>query len=411
MAGADPPARRPMRRLPVLAMVLTACSSSGDEVRVTLVADLPAGTPEVYLASNLPEFGPWAPDGIVMEGDDTRRSVEVIVPRGTRVEYKFTLGSWDREALGPSGTVMPNFVLEVLDDTTVSHDIVDFRKDASEYMADVAGSGVLGTLVYWPDVASDHLEPTRHVEVWLPPGYDDEPERHYPVVYMSDGQNLFDPRIANTGTDWGVDEAMVAGVEAGAFPPAVVVGVWSSDRRVEEYSPWHEADRYARFLIDELMPRVAAEYRVRTGPEHTFHMGSSMGGLLSWYLVSRHPDHFSACGCLSTHFILSPAVEHSIRGGDPGRADTVPFIVGEIEEGAAPPQDTRYFFDHGTEGLDARYGPVHARVEKWLREQGLEEGREYAMKVYEGADHNEASWRSRVGDQLRWLLAGEAPGG
>jgi enterochelin esterase-like enzyme len=301
---------------------------------------------------------------------------------------------------------MPNFALEVRGDTTVRHEITDFRKDPSAYMADVAGSGVVGTLIYWPDVPSRHLDPTRHVEIWLPPGYEDDPTRRYPVIYMSDGQNLFDPRIANTGTDWGVDEAMMAGTRADAFEPAVVVGVWSTERRLYEYSPWHEADRYARFLLDELMPRVEGEFRVRRGPEHTFHMGSSMGGLLSWYLVSRHPEHFSACGCLSTHFVLSPAVEHSIRGGDAGTADTVPYIDREIEGGASLPPGTRYFFDHGTEGLDARYGPVHARVEAWLRAQGMAPGRDYLMQVYEGADHDEASWRARLGDQLRWLLAG-----
>ena len=113
---------------------------------------------------------------------------------------------------------------------------------------------------------------------------------------MSDGQNLFDPRIANTGVDWGVDEAIMALASAGKIDPPIVVGVWSSSKRLQEYSPWHSAPAYARFLVEELMPRVNAEFRTRTGPKNTVHMGSSMGGLFSFYLVTNHPRVFGDCG-------------------------------------------------------------------------------------------------------------------
>ena len=174
-----------------------------------------------------------------------------------------------------------------------------------EYMDDWRNSGVLGTLVYWRDVESEFLAEKRNVEIWLPPGYDDDPERRYPVIYMHDGQNLFDPRIANTGIDWGVDEAIMRGVDRGAHEAAIVVGAWSSNQRTREYSPWHDAPRYARFLIEEIMPRVNAEFRTRTDRDNTFVMGSSMGGLLSYYLVMNHSDVFSACGCVSTHVPFS----------------------------------------------------------------------------------------------------------
>ena len=84
-----------------------------------------------------------------------------------------------------------------------------------------------GRLVYWTDLESKNLEQARHVEIWLPPGYDENPAARYPVLYMSDGQNLFDSRIANTGVDWGVDEAVVRLSRAGIIPPVIVVGAWS----------------------------------------------------------------------------------------------------------------------------------------------------------------------------------------
>ena len=395
-----------------LALAVAATLSAGctdrETVRVTVEARVPEDAAAVYLTGSLEALGPWDPAGLAMDGRGAVRRAVVTVPRGASFEYKFTLGSWDREGLGPSGTVMGNFRLVALRDTTVRQEIMDFRKDARTYMDDVPGSGVVGELVYWRDVTSEFLAESRHVEIWLPPGYDEAPDRRYPVVYMSDGQNLFDPRIANTGVDWGVDEAMMRNVEAGLHDPAIVVGVWNSSLRLQEYSPWHAAPAYADFLIRELMPRVETEFRTLSGPESTFHMGSSMGGLLSWYLVREHPEFFSACGCLSSHFPLSESGLAAFMGGEGG--DRTPYVVRDIEQGIQVPEGTRYFFDYGTVGLDADYAPVHQQVRDWLLEHGLVEGEDFLVRAYPGADHDEASWRARVGDQLAWLLGGRTPG-
>ncbi len=408
-AGPDPVRRIRVRWAAGLALVALACAC-GDrrEARVTVEVRVPENAPTVYLAGSLEELGPWDAAGLALDGEGALRRGVLTVPRGATFEYKFTLGSWDREGLGPSGTVMGNFRLVAQGDTTVRQEIMDFKKDPRAYLDDVEGSGVLGDLVYWPDVASEVLAEPRHVEIWLPPGYEDDADRRYPVIYMADGQNLFDPRIANTGTDWGVDEAMVRNVEAGLHDPAIVVGVWNSSLRAQEYSPWHGAPAYAAFLIRELMPRVEAEFRTLTGPEDTFHMGSSMGGLLSWYLVREHPERFSACGCLSTHFPVSEAQFAAFMGGEGG--NSIPYVVRDIEGGLGVPEGTRYFFDYGTEGLDADYAAVHREVREWLLERGLVEGEDFVVRAYPGADHNEAAWRARVGDQLAWLLAGRAPG-
>ncbi len=273
--------------------------------------------------------------------------------------------------------------------------------DNAPFLADASGAAVAGQLVYWFDFPSQVLEHARHVAVWLPPGYAENTDRRYPVIYMSDGENLFDPRIASWGVDWGIDEAMNAGVAAGEFGPAIVVGAWSSPRRGYEYSPWHGAPDYARFLIEELMPRVNAEFRTRSGPDNTFVMGASMGGLLAYYLVARHPDVFGACGCVSSHFALSDV---DMIPGDDG--DPTPYILRDIANGDSVPEGVRLFFDYGTETLDSTYESDHAPVHEWLVEQGLLEGRDFRIQKYAGADHSERAWRERVGDQLRWLLGG-----
>ena len=372
---------------------------------VTIRARVPPGTGTVYLAGSLAELGPWRPDGRVMNGAGRGRTVRITAPAGTSFEYKFTLGSWDREAVTATETVPPNYQLHLDRDTTVVHEIAGFKRDPREYIADWRGSGIKGRLVYWTDVASAFLGPRRHVEIWLPPGYDDDSTTRYPVLYMHDGQNLFDPRIANTGVDWGVDEAVVRLAERKVIPPVIVVGVWSTSARSTEYSPWHDAPAYARFLIEELMPRVNREFRTRTGPANTVAMGSSMGGLLSFYLVTHHPEAFGACGCVSTHLPLSEAVAATVLNlPAKGVPDTTPYIVRDIRAGLEAPPGARYWFDYGSLGLDSAYGPTHQVVRDWLLRQGRVEGRDFVVRRYDGATHNEASWRARLEDPLTFLF-------
>jgi enterochelin esterase-like enzyme len=403
-----------------LAALLTVASSPGAAQPVhqspgqcctaTIRVRVPEGTGVVYLGGSLTRLGPWRPDGLAMAGKGRDRTTQVTAPPGTTFEYKFTLGSWDREALGPAGTVAANNRLLLDRDTVVVHEIAGFKRDPRDYIADWRGSGVQGRLVYWTDVASAFLGPKRHVEIWLPPGYEEDTSRRYPVLYMHDGQNLFDPRIANTGVDWGIDEAVVRLTARGAIPPLIVVGVWSTVARGREYSPWHGASDYARFLTEELIPRVNATFRTLTGPENTAVMGSSMGGLLSFYLVTHHPKAFGACGCVSTHFPLSEDVFARVfqgaakAGAKAGASDTTPYVIRDIESGLRVPPGARYWFDHGTLDLDSAYAPTHEAVRAWLLRQGLVEQRDFVVRAYEGATHNEASWRARLEDPLVFLF-------
>lgn len=394
----------------LMLLSLPACSLISDKTdeccTLSIKAKVAEETRTVYMSGNINALGPWRPDGLALRGEGSWRSVSIDVPRGTELEYKFTLGTWDREALGPSGTVMPNFKLFLDQDKAVDHVLDRWRADPREYMADWRGSGVQGTLVYWQDMASDFLDLSRHVVIWLPPGYDPGREEGYPVLYMHDGQNLFDPRLGGSkGNIWDVDDAVIRLARQGVIPEIVVVGAFNTADRMWEYSPWHRAADYARFLIEELMPRVNSEFNTRPGPQHTGVMGSSMGGLASYHMVTQHPEVFGSCGCVSSHFPLNEAVLAAFTGIEPaGDASETPFIVRDIEAGLTFPKGVRYWFDYGTEGLDGSYGPPHDALRQAFLDQGWEEGVNFVIREYQGADHNEASWRDRLEDPLIFMF-------
>ena len=269
--------------------------------------------------------------------------------------------------------------------------------------------GATGTVRLHAAVPSRHVAP-RTVAVWLPPGYEADPAARYPVLYMHDGQNVFDPATAYAGVDWGVDEAMDALIAAGRVRPAIVVAVWNSPARFQEYMPQKAlppgaaafasgvpevgrvpgpplADAYLRFLVEELKPLVDREYRTRPGPADTFVMGSSMGGLISAYAVTEYPQLFGAAACVSTHW---PAADGA----------TIPYLRAALPA----PGTHRFYFDHGTATLDALYAPWQARADAAMRAAGYVEGRDFVSRAFPGAEHSERSWRARVAEPLVFLL-------
>jgi enterochelin esterase-like enzyme len=249
----------------------------------------------------------------------------------------------------------------------------------------------------------------RNVDVWLPPGYA-TPGRRFPVLYMHDGQNIFNPSEAYGGQSWEVDRALEVLVAAGELPGVIVVGVWNGgDQRWREYAPQKPfepylgtptvapflahaggppfSDAYLAFLVDELKPVIDATYPTLPDRANTVVMGSSMGGLISLYALEQYPEVFGAAGCVSTHW---PA------GGT--------LLVDAL--GAALPAagSHRLYFDFGTEGLDAEYEPYQQRMDDHLRAAGYRFGHDWRTHKFPGADHNEASWRSRVHVPLRFLM-------
>lgn len=288
---------------------------------------------------------------------------------------------------------------------------MDYRQQAAEPMnwIEITLSDNTGKLWRCPNYEPRTALP-RHVDVWLPPGYREQPDGRYRVIYMHDGQNLFDPNVCGFGIDWGVDEAITRLAHQGVIQPVIVVGVWNTALRWPEYIPQKAleqpeaaglradfqaqygspplSDGYLKFIVEELKPRIDADFRTVPEREHTFVMGSSMGGLASLYALEEYPQVFGGAGCLSTHW---PA------GGD--------LLVDALGRSLPPAGQHRLYFDFGTQGLDADYEPFQLRFDEYLRQAGYRRGVDWMTEKFEGAAHNEEAWRRRLDIPLGFLLA------
>jgi enterochelin esterase-like enzyme len=249
-------------------------------------------------------------------------------------------------------------------------------------------------LVKHEGFSSRVLRNQRDLIVYLPPGYDAQPQRHFPVLYLHDGQNLFDGATSFIpGMDWHVGQTADQCIHEGRVEPLIIVGIYNvGKQRLGEYTPTRaprlgggRANRYAKFLLDEVRPFVKRQYRVREGAESTGIGGSSLGGLVSLYLGLRQPQIFGKIAA------LSPSVWWNGR-----------VILRSAS--AAPVQPLpRIWLDIGT-----REGPrIVDDVERFrdiLLAKGWRAERDLHYERVEGAEHNEAAWAQRVAPFLRFLF-------
>ncbi|MED5618816.1 alpha/beta hydrolase [Ideonella sp. BN130291] len=237
-------------------------------------------------------------------------------------------------------------------------------------------------------LAMPGLARERTLRLYLPPSYG-QGERRYPVIYMHDGQNLFDDATSYVG-EWGVDETLNALARSHGFE-AIVVGVdHGGDKRMTELNPWAnprfgagEGDAYLGFLVDVVKPFIDSHYRTLPGRDTTAIFGSSMGGLISDVAIHRYPQVFGKAG------VFSPAYW------------TAPDVWAYAERQRLPAGARVYLYMGGQEGR----GMVdEVRRMHQLLGSTLPAGAEATLHVEPAAEHNETAWRREFGPALVWLF-------
>ena len=285
-----------------------------------------------------------------------------------------------------------------------------------------------GRVVTWP--ALDGGAAGRMtVWVWLPPGYDAHRGTRYPVLYMHDGQNLFDRALTRFDQEWGIDEAIPRMVAQGDLRPWIVVGVQSPRSRYDTLFPakllpflspaFQERVRkldsgdpkgpfasaaYLDFLVHQIKQRVDRSFRTLPGRSDTAVMGSSMGGLMAFYAMAEYPAIFGQAACLSMHVALGSPTE---QGAD--HAALAIEVAGAFRRYLATsrmrPATNRLYIDHGDKTLDGSYRPYTDRLVPMLAALGWRAGPGFEFRTFAGAEHNETAWRQRVDIPLAFLDA------
>jgi len=381
-------ARFSWRWLPVTVLLLGMGQiATGDvgvaEYRVTFTVvpkTLPTNS-NVFITGNDETLGQWNAGTVALDKqDDGSWTRTFTFQEGTKLEYKITRGSWQTEAVSVDGAVPPNALLTVQSNETVRIVVANWKDFARK-----AEGQVTGTVKYHRQMEGEGIKP-RDVVVWLPPDYEKTSEKRYPVLFVHDGQNAFDPTTSFLGVDWQIDETADRLIREKKMQEIIVVGIYNTDDRREEYSDTTKGRAYMRFVVEKLKPFIDHEYRTLPQREHTAVMGSSMGGLISFLLAWNYPQVFSQAACLSPAFVL--------------RDIDAPKLV-ETYEG--PDKRIRIYMDIGGVGLESELQPGCEKMLEALQTHGFKMGENLEWFRDGDAEHNERAWSKRVWRPLLFM--------
>ncbi len=394
----------PFRSIVILVALLVIGSNALAGVSVTILVDPPDDTPAgatLYVAGNHVSIGPWIPDRHALQrSDDGTWRTQLDLPDGFALEYKITQGSWETvekrsdgaEVRNRTATAKEGLVLTVAVSAWASKDDAGGRQ---------LPSSLTGNIQRIRRFSSQILGNERDLIIYLPEAYDDEPDRRFPVLYMHDGQNLFDRATSAFGIEWGADETAQKLIREHRVEPLIIVGIYTEANRLEEltdtysttYGAGGKARLYARFLVEEVKPFIDKTYRTKPDRQNTGVGGSSLGGLVSLFLIEKYPDVFSRCAAVSPTLLW---------------CDGALVQRWKQEQAQRPLKRTKFWVDLGSResvpnsSSGGYLNSVRSLVEVF-KENGLQEGTDYQFVVTEGAEHNEAAWRERFPDILEFL--------
>jgi enterochelin esterase-like enzyme len=297
------------------------------------------------------------------------------------------------------------------------------QKDKPKFsieISDYPGNLSSGTIKRINSFPSKYVRP-RTVDIWLPHNYNNK--KKYAVLYMHDGQMLFDAETTWNKQEWDVDRIIGGLIDSSKIKDCIVVAMWNhSDIRHTEYYPQKpfdllpqkfkdsifetatkqfgtefkgiQSDEYLKFIVEEVKPFVDTNFSTLTTLENTFIAGSSMGGLISMYALCEYPTIFGGAACLSTHWIGFMPQENSPAPSS---------FFNYLEQNLPSPKTHKIYFDYGTNTLDEFYLPYQHSVDEVLKLKGFDETNSKNL-MFEGHDHSENSWNKRFQIPVEFLL-------
>lgn len=365
-------------------LMYSGCTYSQHTLRIKLV-QLPAGHlgDSVFVAGN---FNNWNP----ASGDEVFQSVggnyylELNNLSAGEYQFKITRGNWGKVEVSKEGLSIENRIIKLVSDTVIQVSIASWMDDFPPFVKEHTTSSnvhIIDTAFNIPQLGR-----TRRIWLYLPPGYAKYGKR-YPVIYMNDGQNLFDEYTAAFG-EWAVDESVDSMIRRNQ-PGCIIVGIDNGDKRMNEYNPYEykdfgkgEGDEYVDFLAKTLKPYIDKQYRTLAGSNTTIVAGSSMGGLISYYAMLKYPAVFGKGGIFSPAFHTAPQIQQLTDSLGKRLTGKLFFYMGEKE---------------GEENI--------AQMLDVTEKLGKKSSAIVYVVMDPEATHNEAAWRKWFPEFYKWTLA------
>ena len=277
-----------------------------------------------------------------------------------------------------------------------------------------------GKLIRIENFRSKFVNP-RNIDVWLPEGYDSD--RKYAVIYMHDGQMLFDSTTTWNKQEWHVDEVITKMIPEGKIKDCIVVAICNNiEYRNTEYFPSvaldglleptrsstvknllkdkPQSDNYLKFIVRELKPYIDKTFSTYSDPLNTIILGSDMGGLISVYAFCKYPEVFGGAACLSTHW---PMIGVSLLYNRKIIDNTSGAFRDYLSYNLPSPPRGKIYFDYGSEKLDSLYKPYQQLVDTIMKKAGYTSAN-WLTREFMNADHSERSWSKRLQIPLEFLL-------
>ena len=374
-------------RLILFSISLLVSNLLVSQVRVRMVVKDPAKHPHdtLYVAGN---FNNWVPDdagGRFSTSDNGSNILDLNLPKG-KYEYKITRGSWNKVETTAKGGGIGNHSFTLGNDTTIVINVDAWQDDFPSTVTVRKHTASKNVIILDTAFFMPQLNRTRRIWAYIPADYNSS-KRKYPVLYMHDGQALFDEFTSAFG-EWGIDECLDTLFAKGA-KECIVIGIDNSPvKRMNEYNPYEfrkygkaDGNEYVDFLVKTLKPYIDQHFRTLKDKEHTFIAGSSMGGLISLVAVMRYPEVYGGAGIFSPAFWTAPMLNSDLKG-------------------VAPKINSRLYFYAGGSESDEMV-PDMKKVEELLKTSS--HAKLYEV-VDEGQKHNEAAWRKHFPEFIKWIL-------